>query len=160
TATLTATCTDKAGNITSRKVTFKYDATAPKLTDVVVTTGNGTATLRWKASPDAKTVTLQRMTGPHGKAVTVYKGDGRSFTHPRLKNGARYRYVLSVTDQAGNVGTAKATAQPQALSSPRQGQTLKKPPLLRWSAVPGADYYNVQLFVGSHKVLTTWPTGT
>ena len=37
---------------------------------------------------------------------------------------------------------------------------MKKPPLLRWTAVAGADYYNLQLFVGSHKVLTTWPLGT
>jgi hypothetical protein len=37
---------------------------------------------------------------------------------------------------------------------------VKRPPLLRWAAVAGADYYNLQLFVGSHKVLTTWPLRT
>ena len=37
---------------------------------------------------------------------------------------------------------------------------MKQPPLLRWSKVAGADYYNVQLFVAGHKVLSLWPVGT
>ena len=28
--------------------------------------------------------------------------------------------------------------------------------MLRWTAAPKAAYYNVQLFRGGHKVLTTW----
>jgi hypothetical protein len=30
---------------------------------------------------------------------------------------------------------------------------------LRWRAVPHASYYNVQLWSGGRKVLTTWPSG-
>jgi hypothetical protein len=99
------------------------------------------------------------MPGPDGGLATVYRGDASSFTDLRLHNGARYRYVLSVTDQAGNVGTASAVAEPRALTSPPQGETVRQPPLLRWSAVAGADYYNVQLFLADRKVLSTWPIG-
>jgi hypothetical protein len=34
---------------------------------------------------------------------------------------------------------------------------MTAPPLLRWTAVHGASYYNVQLFRGNHKVLSMWP---
>jgi hypothetical protein len=158
-ASLTATCTDKAGNTTTQSVTFKYDATPPKLTNVTVTTGNGTATLRWKATGSARVV-VARTPGPHGGLATVYKGDKSSFTDSKLRNGSRYRYVLSATDAAGNMARAKVMAEPLALLSPLQGQKVKHPPLLRWSAIAGADYYNVQLFHGGRKVLSTWPVGT
>jgi hypothetical protein len=160
TASLTATCTDKAGNSTSQTVTFKYDSTPPKLTNVTVTTGNGTATLRWKATPDDVRVVVARMPGPHGGVATVYQGDQHSFTDSRLHNGSRYRYVLSVTDPAGNVTTTRLSAEPLALLSPPQGQKVKHAPLLRWSRIAGADYYNVQLFRGGHKILSAWPVGT
>jgi hypothetical protein len=160
TASLTATCTDKAGNTSSQQVTFRYEGTRPKLTNVSVASGNAIATIRWTAPANATSVTVQRMPGPHGGLVTVYRGHGSSFTDLRLHNGDRYRYVLSVTDQAGNVGTASAIAEPRALTSPAQGEIVNRPPLLRWSAVAGADYYNVQLFLADRKVLSTWPIGT
>jgi hypothetical protein len=160
TATLTATCTDKAGNTTSRHVTFKYDGTPPTLTNLTVTSGNGTATLRWTAPPDTTSITVQRTKVPGASLTTLYKGVVSFFTDSKLLNGARYRYVLSVTNRAGLVGKVSVTAEPRALTSPSQGQTVRQPPLLRWSAVAGADYYNVQLFVAGHKVLSTWPIGT
>jgi hypothetical protein len=160
-ASLKATCTDNAGNAASQAVTLKYDDTPPKLTRVSVTSGNGTATLHWIASPDDASITVERTPGPNGKkTVTVYKGAAQSFTDPKLRNGDRYRYELSATDKAGNVATATATAEPRALSTPAQGQTVKQPPLLSWSKVAGADYYNVQVFVAGHKVLSLWPVGT
>jgi len=160
TASLTATCTDKAGNTTSQPVTFKYDATPPTLTNVTVTTGNGTATLRWTASPDSAHVVVERTPGPHGGLATVYTGASHSFTDSKLHNGIRYRYELSVTDAAGNIAHAKATAEPLALLAPLRGQKVAHPPLLRWSPITGADYYNVQLFHAGHKVLSIWPVGT
>jgi hypothetical protein len=159
-ASLTASCVDKAGNSSSKKVTFQYDDTPPKLSDVTVTNGSGRATLHWASSADIATVTINRTPGPNGGEAMVYKGDAHSFTDSRLRNGARYRYVLSVTDKAGNRATAKATATPLALTSPMAGQTVEKPPLLRWRKIAGADYYNVQLFFAGRKVLTAWPEGT
>jgi hypothetical protein len=159
-ASLTATCADKAGNTASQPVGLKYDDTPPKLTGVSVTSGNGTATLHWAASPDNASITVERTPGPNGKkGATVYKGDASSFTDPKLRNGDRYRYELSATDEAGNVARATAIAEPRALTSPAQGQTVRQPPLLRWSKVAGADYYNVQLFAAGHKVLSIWPVG-
>jgi hypothetical protein len=159
TASLTASCVDKAGNKSTAAVNFKYDSTPPKLSDVTVANGNGTATLRWAASPGVASVTIKRTSGSTGSGATVYKGDKASFTDVKLKNGMRYRYQLSATDAAGNVGSATATALPRALETPAQGQKVKRPPLLRWATVRGADYYNVQLFFHGRKVLSSWPVG-
>jgi hypothetical protein len=30
--------------------------------------------------------------------------------------------------------------------------------MLRWTPVLAASYYNVQLFLGKHKILSAWPT--
>jgi hemolysin type calcium-binding protein len=55
-----------------------------------------------------------------------------------------------------NATSASATTRPRA------GAVVSSPPLLRWTAVSGAEYYNVQLWrQGAHatrKVLSRWPT--
>src|SRR5438876_11621513 len=48
------------------------------------------------------------------------------------------------------------------LIEPQDWAQLTQPPALAWAAVPGADYYNVQLWTiapgPSKKVLSIWPT--
>ena len=45
----------------------------------------------------------------------------------------------------------------RALIAPLGGASLSSPPLLEWTAIAKADYYNVQVFRNGHKVLSTWP---
>ena len=102
---------------------LKYDDTPPKLTGVSVTSGNGTATLHWTASPDDASITVERTPGPNGKkTATVYKGDAHSFTDPKLRNGDRYRYELSATDKAGNVATANCHGRAASALEPGPGR--------------------------------------
>jgi hypothetical protein len=42
------------------------------------------------------------------------------------------------------------------LLAPAANARLSTPPLLRWTSVKGATYYNVQLYRG-HKLLSAWP---
>jgi hypothetical protein len=48
------------------------------------------------------------------------------------------------------------------ITRPRAGAVVSSPPLLRWTGVSGAKYYNVQLWrQGAHakrKILSRWPT--
>ena len=70
-------------------------------------------------------------------------------------------YEVRVLDAAGNVGsrTLRAVAGPR-LIAPAAGAVVKgrKPPVLRWTPIRGASYYNVQLFRNGHKVMSAWPT--
>jgi hypothetical protein len=52
----------------------------------------------------------------------------------------------------------RLTAGPH-LISPGDGARLSAPPLLTWTSVRRATYYNVQLFRG-RKLMSTWPEAT
>ncbi len=156
------TCRDNAGNVSaSGSFALKYDATPPKLENVKAVAGNRRTKLEWTASADISKVVVQRTPGSTGKAGSmVYQGKARSFTDLKLKNNVRYRYSVTALDEAGNAATAAVVALPRALVSPTEGVKLRTPPLFAWTAVPKASYYNVQLYRGRLKVLSTWPKGT
>jgi hypothetical protein len=112
----------------------------------------------------------------------VFTGTGSSFVDDQVENGVRYLYRVRVSDQAGNRArqdiaavptapaphTSPADPVPSPLPSGRRSRLLfpaaratisrRNPPLLRWKRVRRARYYNVQLFRGSRKVLSVWPT--
>jgi hypothetical protein len=160
---LSGSCRDGAGNAASQTVPLKYDATPPKLTKLAASPSNRAVQLTWTASTDAVSTTVQRTPlTKTGKARAVYRGKGRTFTDRGLRNGLRYRYLVSATDAAGNVASARTVATPRALIAPAEGARLRsgRPPTLSWFAAPKASYYNVQLYRGRTKVLSAWPHTT
>jgi hypothetical protein len=178
-ASLSGTCRDKAAN-TSAPVRFelRYDATPPKLGRVKTELGERGVILRWTASKDTRSFAVVRRPGLRGsKPSTLYTGQSRSFTDRRIKSGVKYRYTLTAYDEAGNGAAKVVLAQPRepvkraalpkpavptrgrpALTRPSEGARLKLPPLLTWSAVQNATYYNVQLYRNGAKILTAWPS--
>jgi hypothetical protein len=105
-------------------------------------------------------VELTRSSAGSPKRV-VYSGRREQFTDRSVRNGVRYVYELRSFDSSGN-GSAgvRFAATPKALLlfSPEPNARVTSPPLLRWAAVPGATYYNLQLYRGSKKVLSAWPS--
>lgn len=159
-AALTGTCRDDAGNV-SAPLAFglSYDATPPTLAPPVGVAGHRTATLTWKASPDASAITVTRSPGVARAAKSVvYQGAGHRFVDRRLRDEVTYHYVVTATDAAGNAVQQAVAVTPGRLTAPAPRARLTAPPLLGWVAVPGARYYNVQLFRGTRKVLSVWPT--
>ena len=76
--------------------------------------------------------------------------------------GAGPAIVADSVTANGNVGAPEATiaARPgRRLLRPANPQLVRsdKPLNLRWTRVPGAEFYNVQLFRGSAKVLSVFP---
>jgi hypothetical protein len=88
--------------------------------------------------------------------------------------------LRTVSDIAGDTGSRTVSGVPTApvvggaapiapapitrlakrrLIAPVAGATVKlgRPPLLRWTPVRKAQYYNVQLFRAGRKQLTAWP---
>ena len=102
--------------------------------------------------------------------------DGAPFAlcvSPKSYSGLRraaHRFEVRAIDGAGNAdGTpslhgwtigAAVVRTVSALSSPAAGARVTRPPQLRWRRVARARYYNVQVYRGSRKVLTAWPTRT
>jgi hypothetical protein len=173
--TVNGTCTDKAGNRTGgTSPSFKYDSTPPTLSNLGVDWDDGSATLTWTASPDTKSIEIDRTPGPDGPdAGAVFKGLASSFEDKGLKNKVKYLYTISAFDDAGNKAVESVTIIPAAkLYSPARGTTVTSPPLLGWRKVRGASYYNLQVYFGvasnamrrvaslnvsGRKVLSAWP---
>lgn len=161
TPVVSVSCADKAGNVAARAFGFRYDDTPPALR-VSGEPADGRAYVRWRAT-GAKEIKVVRSPGEHGdRRSVVYRGRGHGLSDGGLVNGRRYRYEVTATDQAGNARTREVRVVPGArLLGPRKGVTLTAPPLLRWTRVRHARYYNVQLYrvVGhrSIKVLSAWP---
>jgi hypothetical protein len=121
---------------------------------------NGSVRLTWVPPADAASVVVERQTQSSARGKTVYRGTGRDVTDKGLHNGVRYRYTITVLDQAGNANATDASAIPTASTlRPLQGTALSAPPRLTWKTVKGATYYNVQLFKGKKKVMSAWPNG-
>jgi hypothetical protein len=156
TATITGTCRDRAGNTGTRSFILRYDATPPDPSPAAVKTGDRVVRLSW---PVGATASLVRTPGTKGATSSVlYQGTGTGFTDREVRNGRRYRYVLTLTDEAGNSASQELLATPQRkLLTPLHRAIVAAPPLLTWTPVRGARYYNVQLLRKGRKILSAWP---
>jgi hypothetical protein len=182
TASFSASCRDQAGHVASRTVALKYDATPPSLSDLKATGQNQSVALTWRAGADTESVEVVRTPGVGGDPATVvFRGLSASFIDGRVANGSRYSYEVRAHDAAGNATSQTAvgvpvaggadaappgaTGPPQAghrrphLIAPRPGALVRRgrPPLLRWTPVRRARYYNLQLWRRGQKILSVWP---
>ena len=153
---IAGSCRDVAGNVTAGTFTINYDATPPPTPDVSVVPGNRRVALTWPASPYVAEVV--RVAAASAQAV-VYRGAGGHFVDRGLRNGRRYRYQVTLVDQAGNRSSDRVSAVPTTsrLLVPANGARLRSAPELLWKPVRRARYYNVQLLRRGRKVLTRWP---
>jgi len=157
-AAVPGSCTDVAGNTGASKFALEYDATPPSLARLSVKAGDRTAKLAWTVSADTRTIEVIRRPGARGSAkTTIYRGRATGFQDRRLAIGTRYRYMVKALDQAGNAASkAAALTATGPLLSPLPGGSVSSPPLLAWTVVSGARYYNLQLVRGT-KILSVWP---
>ena len=176
-------CRDRADNTSQRAFPLRFDGNPPEVTDLRLAAGDRRLELSWQTTADVESVQVVRSPGIGADASTVvFGGPGTTFVDERVDNGVQYAYRVTIRDVAGNtasrtvtgvpiapvVGSTAATPQDAApvtrrgtrrLFAPLPGATvpLGQPPLLRWTPVRKAQYYNVQLFRSGRKQLTAWP---
>jgi hypothetical protein len=159
TANVHGGCRDKAGNPASGDFGLKYDGTPPTLNSLPPEVGSNQVALHWTASADTVSTQIIRSPGIGTAAASmVYSGASQSFTDPGVSNGVTYTYSINVSDVAGNVARSTVTVTPVG-APPPPAPTIKKAvklPLLKWRRVKRSDYYNVQLYRGKRKILSTW----
>ena len=156
---ISGSCRDVAGNVTSGAFALNYDATPPPKPTVAVLPGDHRVAISWSsAQNEAEIVRI----GKASSQAVVYRGPTESFTDKRLRNGRRYRYVVTLIDQAGNRSSTSMSAVPtdSPLLLPANGAHLKSAPMLAWKRVKHARYYNAQLLRNNRKVLSRWPRTT
>jgi hypothetical protein len=157
--TVTGTCRDNAGNAASRAFPLRYDASAPSVAGLAAEPGDRQVRIRWKAAGDAVQTEIRRAPGLDGAAESVlYAGPPRAFRDRRVANGRRYEYTLAAVDEAGNLARHGVAATPgRRLLGPARAARLSRPPLLRWTPIRGAAFYNVQIFRAGRKLSSSWP---
>jgi hypothetical protein len=181
-AAIVGTCRDNAGNASSRMFSLQYDATAPPVLGLHAVAGDRRVAIRWTTSADVTFVQVVRIPGVGSNAASVvFKGPGSSFVDQDVDNGASYVYTVDLRDAAGNETTAAVRAMPRLPSAdpvpgtggvtpgprprgarlrfPRTNAVISagRPPVLRWTRVRRARYYNVQLHRAGRKILSAWP---
>ena len=156
---VSGSCRDVAGNVRSGTFTLNYDSRPPPQPTVSVLPGNHRVAIAW--SPAQTEAELVRVGKASSQAV-LYRGATNNFTDRQLRNGRRYRYVVTLIDQAGNRSSAATSAVPtdSPLLLPANGAHLRSAPMLAWKRVKHARYYNAQLLLGNRKVLSRWPRKT
>lgn len=156
-------CRDVAGNVSgAAQLGFRYDGTAPSLRGLTVDTGDGFAKITVSVAADASMIEIARVPGLKGsKRTVVYRGRARTFTDRKVKNGVKYWYAVRALDEAGNDMLKAVSALPRLpVFAPKLGSVVSGPPLVAWTPVRKARFYNLQVYVGSTKVFTTWLTQT
>lgn len=120
--------------------------------------------LAWKSPSDSDFDHVEVLVSTSPKSLprtVVYRGRGDKYTNTRFKNGLYYRYAVVSYDHAMNAshGTGLVVRPGVLLRAPADGGVVRRPPLLAWSMISKATYYNVQLYYGTQKVLSAWPKG-
>jgi hypothetical protein len=94
-----------------------------------------------------------------GVPVKVYTGTDTSFTTTDVDHTQHYQFHVVTIDQGGQYseGDNVDIATSALLLAPAEGASIQKPPRLTWALVPGASFYNVQLYQNGVKLLSSWP---
>jgi hypothetical protein len=152
-------CRDKAGNVSTRGFALRYDATPPPRPQVRAIPHDRSVHLRIRVRNSVRRLAIVRAPGVGGdRDSTLYSGRPRSFTDRAVRNGTHYRYTVIARDRAANRSRRMVRTMPQVrILAPSDGATVTAPPLLRWTPVRDADYYNVQLRRNGRKSLSIWP---
>jgi hypothetical protein len=158
-APVTGSCRDRAGNVSERVFRFRYDATPPAPVRIAARPRDRAVALRLSTAADVESVRILRRPGRRGsRRTTIFRGRPRDLVDRHVRNRRRYRYTVVAVDPAGNAARSTVGVVPRPrLIAPATGAVLHAPPTLRWTAVRGATYYNVQLLRNGRKVLSAWP---
>lgn len=156
-------CRDNAGHL-SAPFTFelRYDGTKPTRPNVTTAHRGDAIAVSWTRGAEVVKSVVVRAPGLKGKKATpVYTGKSNTVVDRKVASGRRYWYEVRVFDAAGNVAAANVAVKPGAgIFSPVSGAALRRPPVVKWSPVKDARFYNLQLWRGDAKLLTTWPRAT
>jgi hypothetical protein len=162
-AKLAGQCRDAVGHL-SAPVAFelRYDHTKPARPLIKARRTSRGIAVSWTAQRDVVRTEVRRSPGGKGKKPgIVFAGKGLKIVDRNAKSPSRYWYEVRVYDQAGNAASRTLAVQPSTgILLPAGGAVVKKAPLVRWVPVAKARFYNVQLWQGRKKLLTTWPSET
>lgn len=158
----TVQATNGIGNVNQATYSWAVDTSPPApVVGFHARAGDGWVWLGWTKPTDIdydRVRVWRRRVGAASWRLVAERAAATSLTDREVRNDVRYRYRIASLDQAGNVSAVvETTARPSKIFSPPFDAILSSPPLIDWSSVRTATYYNLQLWRNGRKILSVWP---
>jgi hypothetical protein len=158
----TVQVTNGIGNRSQGSYAWTVDQTAPAaLAGLAVRARNRLVTLSWAKPADAdynRVRIWRRRAGSTAWKRLADRITAISFSDRTVANHVIYRYRVATLDAVGNVAApVEVSARPSAVFAPSWGAVVHRPPLVDWTSVRRATYYNMQLWRHGRKILSIWP---
>jgi HYR domain len=154
--------TNSIGNVNEATHAWTVDTVAPAAVLGLRTEfGNGWIKLLWNLPTEVDyshvTVWRKRLGATSWKRLGTRSARSTFLDEP-VPNDVRFVYSLVSFDEAGNGSlAARVTGRASRILSPPYGAVLHSPPLIDWTRVRNATYFNLQLWRHGRKILSVWP---
>ena len=158
----TVQATNGIGNVSQKSFSWTIDRTKPAaVAKFRAHARDKIVRLEWKQPIDVDydhVRILRRRVGAELWKTIATRGSATAFKDTAVQNDVRYRYRIQSVDKARNSSAgAEVNGRPSKIYSPVYGAIRRSPPLIDWTPVRNATYYNVQVWRNGHKVLSRWP---
>jgi hypothetical protein len=154
--------TNSIGNVDETTRAWTVDTVPPMgVLGLKTRFGNGWIKLLWNKATDVDyshvTIWRKRVGATSWKRLGTRSARSTFLDQP-VPNDVRFEYSLRSFDLAGNRSSAsKVIGRASRILSPRYGTVLSSPPLIDWTPVRNATYFNMQLWRDGRKILSVWP---
>lgn len=158
----TVQATNGIGNISQKSFSWTIDRTKPAaVAKFRALARDKVVRLEWKQPIDVDydhVRILRKRVGTEFWKTIATRDSATALKDTAVQNDVRYRYRIQSVDQARNASAgSEANGRPSKIYSPVFGAIRRSPPLIDWTRVRNATYYNVQVWRNGQKVLSRWP---
>jgi hypothetical protein len=154
--------TNSIGNISEATFKWVVDTTPPaQVRQLRSSFGDGWVRLSWRNPTDVdyRHVSIwRRKVGALSWSFMATRKERTSFRDGTVQNDKRYIYALRSVDRARNA-SSRATIEGRAsrILKPAFDSLHDARPLIDWTSVRNAGYFNLQLWREGRKILSIWP---
>jgi len=158
----TVRATNSIGNVSEATFGWVVDTIPPgQVRRVHSSFGDGWVRLSWRNPTDvdyARVSVWRRKVGRSFWKLIATRKDRTSFRDGSVRNDTRYVYALRSIDRARNDSPPKTIeGRASKILNPGFDAVRGSPPLIDWTSVENATYFNMQLWRGGRKILSVWP---
>jgi hypothetical protein len=158
----TVRATNSIGNISVASFGWVVDTTPPaQVRQLRSSFGSGWVRLSWRNPTDVdyKRVSIwRRKVGASSWKLVATRKGRTTFLDDTVPNDTRFEYGLRSVDRARNASPrAKIDGRASRILKPAFGSLHDSRPLIDWTFVRDAAFFNLQLWRDRRKILSVWP---
>jgi HYR domain len=158
----TVQATNSIGNISVASFSWVVDTTPPaQVRQLRSSFGNRWVRLSWRNPSDVdykRVLIWRRKVGASSWGFLATRKERTTFLDDTVPNDTRFEYRLRSVDRAQNASPgAKIEGRASRILKPAFGSLHNSRPLIDWTFVRDAAFFNLQLWRDGRKILSVWP---